>query len=583
MNRIGETLTLAIPDAAEAVGRRVACVLRRARRRSRRQLRAAPRLALHARVAVRAVRRQSADLAVPGVRHPLPARGRPHARGVEAAHGRRARLREPLQVPRHRADLRSARSREPDGEHDRSGAGRRRRAARSLSGAREASSASPVASRPATTARGAPRTRPCDPSVPTIAIPVNFVISGIYSEVEVQPTALARLHRRAAARSLRRAHRAARHAARSRLSPRAALFLAQPEQYGAEAPLRGGLPQPERVRGRSFDDDASFKANPKICTPRRSAASRPCCGRSRCPGLSTRLSALLLGRARHRRAAARAADRRSALLQFQNVTRYVSAGVEAEGSYRDSRGWYAFGGVDVRTRSAPRTTDGATSCSATSQRARAHRERRRLDARSCRSRAHVSTRARSYIGERPTRPDVETGNASPDSPGVGRAGTRPIYVPNVRGFDVTAGVRNLIGTRDLDARARRLRPRPSPMSSRVPRIPGEGRELYVKVGYCLLASPSSCSRLAAVPARAQRPNQGEDESAALVDEGRAALRQGRARRCGEGARPGDRAQPAARRGLRAALGGVRGAQAVQRGHRAHAPRAGARAGRRARC
>ena len=32
--------------------------------------------------------------------------------------------------------------------------------------------------------------------------------------------------------------------------------------------------------------------------------------------------------------------------------------------------------------------------------------------------------------------------------------------------------------------------------------------------------------LASAPARAQRPEQGEDESAALVDEGRAALRKG---------------------------------------------------------
>src|SRR5207344_443583 len=32
------------------------------------------------------------------------------------------------------------------------------------------------------------------------------------------------------------------------------------------------------------------------------------------------------------------------LISFQNVGRIVSEGVEAEGSYRNSAGWYAFGG-----------------------------------------------------------------------------------------------------------------------------------------------------------------------------------------------------------------------------------------------
>lgn len=57
-----------------------------------------------------------------------------------------------------------------------------------------------------------------------------------------------------------------------------------------------------------------------------------------------------------------------------------------------------------------------------------------------------------------------------------------IYVPDVRGFDVTAGARNLIGTRDqIPAPGDYDRAMPDVLT--VPRVPGEGRELYVKVGY----------------------------------------------------------------------------------------------------
>ena len=60
-----------------------------------------------------------------------------------------------------------------------------------------------------------------------------------------------------------------------------------------------------------------------------------------------------------------------------------------------------------------------------------------------------------------------------------------IYAPNVKGFDITAGVRNLIGTPigvvaagDFDRYDGTTM-----TTTTVPIIPGEGRELYVKVGY----------------------------------------------------------------------------------------------------
>jgi hypothetical protein len=94
-------------------------------------------------------------------------------------------------------------------------------------------------------------------------------------------------------------------------------------------------------------------------------------------------------------------------------------------------------------------------------------------------RTHVSLEG-ILIGERPTRPDIN-GNESPKSPAwVGLNLTA--YTPNIRGFDVTAGVRNLIGRRD-QMPAPPDYDRSMPDSLVIPRVPGEGREIYVKVGY----------------------------------------------------------------------------------------------------
>ena len=59
-----------------------------------------------------------------------------------------------------------------------------------------------------------------------------------------------------------------------------------------------------------------------------------------------------------------------------------------------------------------------------------------------------------------------------------------LYAPNLRGFDLTAGVRNLLGTRDLLPAPGDYDRFPAMQPTiLVPRIPGEGREVYVKLGY----------------------------------------------------------------------------------------------------
>jgi hypothetical protein len=165
------------------------------------------------------------------------------------------------------------------------------------------------------------------------------------------------------------------------------------------------------------------------------------------------------------------------LLQFRNIGRFVSQGVEAELTYRNSAGWYAFGGACVArvgseddagdleygnvADSAPLTATGGVSTP------------RIFD------RVHVSTEI-TVLGRRPTRPALD-GAESPDSKlWAGVALT--LYAPNIGGFDITVGARNLAGTRDL-LPAPGDYDRGMPTAVVIPRIPGEGREIFAKVGY----------------------------------------------------------------------------------------------------
>jgi hypothetical protein len=171
-------------------------------------------------------------------------------------------------------------------------------------------------------------------------------------------------------------------------------------------------------------------------------------------------------------------DETDLLLQFQNIGRFVTQGVEAEFSYRNSAGWYGFGGACVaRVGSSEETgadlTFGEVVDAAAITATGGVSTPRLLDI------AHVSTEM-TMIGRRPTRLALD-GSASPDSPGwLGWSVT--LFAPNIRGFDVTIGARNLIGKRDqLPAPGDYDRSAPDPVV--IPRIPGEGREFFAKVGY----------------------------------------------------------------------------------------------------
>ena len=298
-------------------------------------------------------------------------------------------------------------------------------------------------------------------------IPLDFNTEGVYSEVDGQPlpwlgfTGGVRFDRNSVIES--------------RLSPRGALFLAEPEKYGLKLLYAEGFRNPSAFEG-YFEDGIDFSDNTEIRSETIRSFEAVLWGRP-VTGLSTRLSAFYWD-------ARDVVEQRPdpddpTLLQFQNVGRYVTRGLEVEATYRTSEGWYAFGGgAFAQVGSGETGSDvvfgdvvNAPKLTATAG----------VSTPKLFHYAHVSAEAQ-FISLRRTRPD-DDGNASPSSPawtGINLT----VYVPNLRGFDLTAGVRNLIGTRDLQPAVGDYDRFPDPATTiLVPRLPAEGREAYVKVGY----------------------------------------------------------------------------------------------------
>jgi hypothetical protein len=94
--------------------------------------------------------------------------------------------------------------------------------------------------------------------------------------------------------------------------------------------------------------------------------------------------------------------------------------------------------------------------------------------------AHLSTEL-TFISERLTRNAMD-GTRSESTPAW--LGLNAVfYVPDLRGFDLTGGVRNILGTRDLMPAPADYDRYKSPNTVTIPRIPGEGREIFLKLGY----------------------------------------------------------------------------------------------------
>ena len=316
-----------------------------------------------------------------------------------------------------------------------------------------------------------------------VVVPLDFDIEGVYAELDGQPTEWfgftggVRFDRRHIfSNDLPQAdpmYRAS--TSDSRLSPRAAVFLAKPEKYGAKLLYAEGFRNPSSFEG-YFADNVDFSANPNIKSERIRSFEGVLWAKP-VTGLSTRISGFHWS-------ARDVIEQRpdpddDTLLQFQNVGRYIAQGVEVEATYRTSGGWYAFGGGAVaRVGSA----DGAGAVAyGNVVDAPAVTATVGVSTPKLWDRAHLSGEA-VVLSKRSTRPDA-TGAALPDSPAwTGINAT--LYVPDLKGFDVTAGVRNILGTRDEIPAPGDYDRFPDPTTTIVvPKIPGEGREFFIKVGY----------------------------------------------------------------------------------------------------
>jgi iron complex outermembrane receptor protein len=319
-------------------------------------------------------------------------------------------------------------------------------------------------------------------TIPPIDRPFHYVVEGTFAELDAQPTPWLgftgglrydlRYNRRyvlpAGPISGRLMNRA---------SPRLALFVAHPEHYGVKLLYAEGFRVASAFEG-VFDDGMDFAPNPNIRYERIRSVEVVAWAKLR-PGLSLRLSGFgwAVGDAIEQ-----GPDRDDmSKLQFQNVGSYASRGVEAEASYRDRRGWYAFAGLAFTRVRGTRGEGGMTIPVKYGEVPNAPEITASVGISTPElfERVHASTEV-TVLGERATRP-LGPAMPSPASPAwVGWNAT--LHAPSIAGFDVTCGVRNLLGTRDLvPAPGDYDRTLPRPVL--VPRVPAEGREVYVKIGY----------------------------------------------------------------------------------------------------
>ncbi|MEO8550106.1 MAG: TonB-dependent receptor plug domain-containing protein [Kofleriaceae bacterium] len=308
----------------------------------------------------------------------------------------------------------------------------------------------------------------CPPDGGAACVPKNFNIEGVYAELDGQPSKNIGF-----TGGLRFDNNSV---IDRRLSPRAALFIAEPEKYGIKLLYAEGFRNPSAYEA-FFYDNTSFSRpiNLHAETIRSYEAvlwAKPV------SGLSTRLSGFYWDA---RGVVEQLPDPNDAsLLQFQNAGQFVSYGLEAEASYRTSQGWYGFGGFTAER--VGQADNGAAVAYGDVANAPALLGSLGISTPRIGGIAHLSG-AMTYLGERATRPDLVTGEPGPRTPAwLGLDAT--IYLPNVRGFDVTAGIRNILGKRDLVVAPGDYDRTADPANQvTVFQVPGEGRELFLKVGY----------------------------------------------------------------------------------------------------
>jgi outer membrane receptor protein involved in Fe transport len=305
-----------------------------------------------------------------------------------------------------------------------------------------------------------------------------FDLEGLYAEVDSQPrpwlglTAGVRLDRRSGYDQAATVDQDAIDIAQQLgTSPRLALFLSDGDAYGLKLLYARGFRNPSTYES-NFDDNEDITRNLDAKPEHIDSAEAVVWAR---PTLTT----WLRGSAYYWNATEILKQRLNAeetALQFENIDRYTTLGVELEASYRDRRGWYGFAGASLVNADVTSPVDLAGSARAPG----APRWTASVGASSPKLAAlfHVSSELIA-IGQRLTHVPGADAGAFFDWNLV-------VHFPSIRGYDVTAGVKHALGqvqqvpaAEDFDRSAK------DNSTIAVPTVPGEGREFYVRVGYVL--------------------------------------------------------------------------------------------------
>jgi len=249
----------------------------------------------------------------------------------------------------------------------------------------------------------------------------------------------------------------------NRFSPRAAVLLDRDETAGIKLLYAEGFRNPT-IWESFFTDGVIYQPNPHILPERIRSEEAVLWSRPR-PGLSLRASLFRWNADRLIEQTPVDVDG-TMKITFVNHSTRESRGLELEAQFRNSDGWLVAGGgcyaevkdpaTDGRVLNAPAWT--ATAAISTPK---------------IMGIAHLSTEL-DYVGSRHTLDPMRDAAAF-----VGWNAT--LQVPSVHGVDVLLGVRNILGVRPDEVTSTDYDRTDSNVSFST--VPGEGREIYARIGY----------------------------------------------------------------------------------------------------
>ena len=308
-----------------------------------------------------------------------------------------------------------------------------------------------------------------DGDVKNIGEGLRFDLEGFYAELESAPTSWLGIS------AGLRLDRHSEFSKRGRLSPRLALFLSRDDRVGLKLLYAEGFRNPSTYEA-YFTDGDDVLENREL--EPESIRSFELVGWARpTPATSLRASAYRWDAFDIMKQLVVDMEEGDGITQFQydNKDQYASAGLEFEGRFLDSRGWLAFAGVNLCTVTSVEVSTVDPGSERVVDLAGAPRVTASFGVSSplLPGGWHASSELL-MIGSRPNRDGAERSPAHVTWNAV-------VYLPSWRGFDLTVGARNLMGIREQVPAAEDF----DREDITVGTVPGEGRELYVRLGRSL--------------------------------------------------------------------------------------------------